>query len=225
MPKTGILPQPAQSSDLPSPWIDRDVGRVGRVGLAQHRDGLWSVSVRRADIWANGDGFHFVYQSRSGDVEIKARIMSQRDTDPWAKAGLMLREGLSASARHVMLAVTPRQGAWFLQRHDFADLTTQDSGGELAAPCWIKLVRKGNIFTAWVSADGFDWNWRTERMDMPETLLVGLVVNSHDNSALGTAAFDNVQVVVPSANADLPANVGTGQGLRATYFDVPVVTS
>ena len=213
-------PQSAQNPNLPAPWVNRDVGRVGRAGSATIADGLWSIAGAGADVWANADGFHFAYQRWTGDVEIVARVLSQQDTDPWAKAGLMLRDGLGASARHLMLAVTPRQGACLLRRSRAEDATALDSGGDFRAPGWLKLTRRGNVFTAWRSPDGANWEWvDTERMDLPETLFVGLAVNSHDNSVLGTVTFDGVTIGVP-ASAEQPARIiGSGDGLQATYFD------
>lgn len=213
-------PQSAQNPNLPTPWVNQDVGRVGRAGSATVDDGLWSIAGAGADVWANADGFHFAYQRWTGDVEIVARVLSQQDTDPWAKAGLMVRDGLGASARHLMLAVTPRQGACLLRRSRVEDATALDSGGDFRAPGWLKLTRRGNVFTAWLSRDGANWEWvSTEQMDLPETLFVGLAVNSHDNSVLGTVTFDGVTVGVP-AIVEQPARIiGSGDGLQATYFD------
>jgi hypothetical protein len=42
------------------------------------------------DIWGSTDEFHYVHQPLNGDGRITARLTSQDDTNPWAKAGVMV---------------------------------------------------------------------------------------------------------------------------------------
>ena len=88
-------------------WLSQDVGRVGQAGAAELVDGTWTLKSSGADVWANADGLQFVYQVWRGDGELVARLINQENTDPWAKAGIMMRESLQADARHAMLAGTP----------------------------------------------------------------------------------------------------------------------
>jgi hypothetical protein len=189
-------PSTTRSGGVPGPWMNQDIGQVGQAGLAECTDGLWRIAGAGADIWANADGFHFIYQPWQGDVEIVARVLSQDNTDPWAKAGVMMRESLASSARHVALAVTPAHGVQFLHRNQFARSTSVDPAGEVGVPCWMKLVRRGNIFVSYASADGINWDWAgTEAMDLPATLYVGLVVNSHDNSTRVSRSFQSRNIL------------------------------
>ncbi len=213
-------PQPAVSPSLPLPWSDQDVGPVGLAGTAQVQNGNWSITGAGADIWANSDGFHFVYQSWQGDGQIVARVTRQDVTDPWAKGGIMIRETLRSDARHLMLAVTPANGVRFFHRFQTTGETTSDPINSSVTPVWMKLVRRGNAFSAYTSADGLTWQWAgTESIALPVSVFFGLVVNSHDNSTLGTVAFDQVSVGVPLANGIVPAVTGTGDGLLGTYSD------
>ena len=55
----------------------------------------------------------------------------------------------------------------------------------------MKLVRKGKLFTGYISPDGTNW----KRIDsitvpLPKKLYVGLVVSSHDNTSLNSVMFD-----------------------------------
>jgi len=45
----------------------------------------------------------------TGDVRIQCRVVSVDNTNVWAKAGVMLRDGLAANARNVLVAFTPRR--------------------------------------------------------------------------------------------------------------------
>ncbi len=68
------------------------------------------------DIWGTADEFRYVYQSISGDFTVTARLSSLTNTDPWAKAGVMVREGTAADARHALTAVTISNGLAFQRR-------------------------------------------------------------------------------------------------------------
>jgi hypothetical protein len=57
------------------------------------------------------------------------------------------------------------------------------------------VVRSGNTLTGYHSSDGTTWTRvASETIAMPSTVYVGLAVTSHDNTALATATFDNVEV-------------------------------
>ena len=73
-------------------------------GSYQENGGSISVSGSGSDIWYTSDQFNYAYRSLTGDGEIIARVTSQPNTDGWAKAGPMIRQSLSASSPHAMLA-------------------------------------------------------------------------------------------------------------------------
>jgi hypothetical protein len=217
---TTLSPRRAKS-ELPNPWLHDDIGRLGLEGEVQRTNGNWTVSSSGADIWANSDGFHFLYQLWKGDGEIVARVLSQDKSDPWAKSGVMIRETLEAESRHVMTAVTPENGVLFMQRSQNAGPTAADSGGASDGAVWLKLSRQGNAFASFRSADGQTWQWLgTEEVNLPDELYFGLAVNSHDNSSLATATFGNVSVrKLSSDGKSTNRKTGTGTGLLATYYD------
>ena len=51
----------------------------------------WSVSGGGGDIWGTSDSFHLVNQTLAADGTVSAQVTSQTATDPWAKAGVMVR--------------------------------------------------------------------------------------------------------------------------------------
>jgi regulation of enolase protein 1 (concanavalin A-like superfamily) len=214
-------PRLAADSDLPDGWVNQDVGRVGLPGHAVVIDGIWTIAAAGADIWANADGFQFVHRPCDDVVEVVVRVLEQEATDPWAKAGLMVREGLAAGARHLLLAVTPEHGVILVRRERRSESSAMISGPAIGPPCWLKLVRQGGRVAGYVSEDGWTWQWvGTEAFPSLEALHVGMAVNSHDNSRLGEARFDNLTVGRPSEPEPTPEPGGTGTGLQATYFDL-----
>ena len=180
---------------LPSPWASQDVGGVGIAGNATHSDGVFTVTASGADIWGNSDQFHYVYQPLSGDGEIVARVASQENTHPWAKAGVMIRQNLLEGSPHAMMALTPGNGAAFQRRVTAGGSSTSTSGGIVTAPYWVKLVRAGTTITGYRSPDGITWTQvKSLTLAMSSDVYIGLALTSHDNALSCTATIDNVSV-------------------------------
>lgn len=59
------------------------------------------------DIWDSADQFHFCYAAVEGDFDVTVRVAEMDDTSEWAKAGLMVRQQLTANAENAMLRHTP----------------------------------------------------------------------------------------------------------------------
>ena len=105
-------------------WQDKDIGSVAAAGSASFASDTWTVVGSGVDIWDNTDEFHYVYQSLSGDGQIVARVVSMTNTDPWAKAGVMIRETLTGGSKHAMMVVTPGNGTAFQRRLSTGGIST-----------------------------------------------------------------------------------------------------
>lgn len=183
----------APTAGLPSPWNNQDIGTVGAAGSASHNTGTFTVRGAGADIWGTADAFHYVYQSASDSCEIKARVTEVQNTDPWAKAGVMIRESLNANSKHAMMVLTPGNGLAFQRRTSTGGTSTHTSGGAATAPYWVRIVRSGNTITAYHSADGATWTTvGSETISMSSTVFIGLAVTSHVSGTINTSTFDNV---------------------------------
>ncbi len=204
---------PVIPNTLPAPWVSSDIGSTGAIGSATYANGTFNIKGSGADIWEQVDEFRFVYQPLNGDGEIIARIAGLDNTHPNAKAGVMIREALTADARHAILNVTPSAGLEFMRRRNTGAITEYTSGGNEIAPKWLRLVRAGNIFTAYKSNDGTNWTLiGTDTINMTTQVYIGMVVTSHNNTVLCSATFDNVSVRIaggnnpPSVSITSPAN-------------------
>ncbi len=195
----------ASSSPLPAPWTAIDIGNVGATGSATTSGGIFTVKGAGEDIWGPTDAFSFVHQTVSGDQQIVARVTSLQNTHPNAKAGVMVRESLDANARHVTMNLTPSVGQEFLRRATPGGLTVVTSGRSQGAPYWVKLVRQGNVFSGYTSADGNVWELiGSDTIAMGSAVYAGLAVTSHSYSVLTTATFENVSASPPGDGAPLP---------------------
>jgi hypothetical protein len=220
---------------LPSPWLTSDIGSVGAAGSASHSSGVFTVRGSGADIWGTADGFRFVYQSLNGNGQIVARVTAVQNTDPWAKAGVMIRETLAAGSRHAFMALTPGNGLAFQRRLATGGASTHTAGGASGTPVWVRLVRNGNTITGSRSADGSTWTQvGSDTVTMGAQVFVGLAVTSHAAGVLNTSTFDNVSVsggsgpafsnvlyVMDGAALGTPGQLSTTPGAGASTDPIP----
>ncbi len=180
--------------DLPYPWATQDVGAVGFAGSATISNGVFNVAGSGSDIWDTADAFRFVHVPVTGNCVITARVLAVQNTDPWAKAGVMIRENLNANSVNAMIGVTPGNGVTFQYRSTTGGTSGFNNSTGLTAPYWVRLVRNGNTFTGYRSIDGVNWiqQGTPQTFAMSATVYVGLVLTSHNNALLGGATFDNV---------------------------------
>ena len=179
--------------NLPYPWQTQDVGVVGVTGSAGYNNGAFLASGAGADIQGTADAFRYVYVPANGDCTIIARVVSVQNINAWSKAGVMIRESLSPSAVNAFVGVTPGNGVTWQYRSATSGATTYNNTTALSAPYWVKLVRSGNTFTGYRSADGVTWTVQgTSTFTMAASVYVGLALSSHDTANLDPAVFVNV---------------------------------
>jgi regulation of enolase protein 1 (concanavalin A-like superfamily) len=183
---------------LPSPWLDGDVGAPGAVGSASWSGGTFTTNGAGTDIWNFDDHFHFVYQTLSGNTTVLARVASVQNTDPWAKAGVMIRETLAPGSKQAMMILTSGNGLSFQRRPTTGGASATTAGAAAAAPYWVKLVRSGDTFTASQSTDGSAWvTVGSTTIPMNATVYVGLAVTSHNDPVTCAVTMDGVAATSP----------------------------
>jgi regulation of enolase protein 1 (concanavalin A-like superfamily) len=195
--QTGLWVKVATATGaLPAGWSTQDIGSVGLAGSASTANGTYTLTGAGADIWGTADAFRFAGRTLAGDGSIVARVASMTNTDPWAKAGVMIRESLNANSTTATMAVTPSNGIAFQSRLTTGGSSSHTVGAAVKAPYWVKLARVGNHFTAYQSADGATWApvGSAVTITMATGVWVGLAVTSHNASALNTAVLDHVSV-------------------------------
>jgi regulation of enolase protein 1 (concanavalin A-like superfamily) len=178
---------------------NQDVGGPSIAGSSSYSAGTYTVSGSGADIWANADQFQFRHVPMTGDGTLTARVATNTNPHSQAKAGVMMRNALTAGSAHAHMGVTPSSGSELLARAVAGQTTTGSFTGGPIAPYWVRLTRVGNTFKAERSPDGITWTQQgtTQTITMSSTIYVGLAVSSHTNAALHTATFDNVTLTSP----------------------------
>lgn len=187
-----VTVQPPGGS-LPPPWVSQDIGAVGVAGSSSHSSGAFTIHGAGSDIWNTADSFHYVYQPLSGDGQMIARVASQQNTNPWAKAGVMIRGTLTPGSIYAAMLVTPSNGLTFQRRTTTSATSASTKVGFGAAPYWVKISRSGNTFTGSRSTDGINWTIvGSATITMGTNAYVGLAVTSHNSTVLGSAILDNI---------------------------------
>ena len=125
--------------------------------------GTWNEIGGGGDIWGAADAFHFVSQTLRADGTVTAHVTAQQATDPWAKAGPMVRATTDPG-----LAVL--RGLRHARQRD-RGAVARDPGGSTnqlvttgTVPAYLMIgqytTTGGNpqtYYTAYTSPDGSTW--------------------------------------------------------------------
>lgn len=218
-------------------FADANVGTT--VGAHTERKTTETVSSQGGDIFGTSDQFHYTFKNLFGDGTAITRVASQVNTDPFAKAGLMFRDGANPDAVNALVAVTP-SGPTFQNRPTVAATTNVVNVAGSTLPMWLKLVRSGNTLVGSTSTNGTTWT----QVGAPVTFaslgtspLFGLAVSSHTAGTTSTAVFENPDypsnytalsgfLWTPSTSTTLvDANIGISGGTHTSSAGTETITA
>jgi len=195
----------------PRDWTKHGVGvlslwfRGNPAGFLEEPAGTYTMTGAGSDIWNEADEFRYAYKQLSGDGSIVAQVLSVENTDPWAKAGVMIRKTLDAGSVNAMAYITPdgRAGWQYRVGDGGSSSSTRSDPGAITAPHWVKLTRQGNTITAQHSSDGVNWEDMVEAANpqepssrnilMNQNVYIGLALTSHSSGVVCKAELSNVQ--------------------------------
>jgi hypothetical protein len=225
---------------LPPDWSGLDIGTVGAAGSAGYAGGTFTVR-GGGDLWGDFDGLHYARRLLTGDGSITARLTSLAGAHPWAKAGLMIRDGDAGGAPHATVLGTVAQGAHLQYREAPGAETLWQPGPAQTLPMWLRLDRAGDVFSGSVSDDGLAWTpVGTATIPMGPTVSIGLMTTATDygdRRDLAAATFTDVALtgalfVAAGAPVDAPAvaiasvapNPTSGRATLRLALDSPGLT-
>ncbi|MHC4439285.1 MAG: hypothetical protein ACYS3S_18165, partial [Planctomycetota bacterium] len=166
--------------------------------------GTYTMTAAGVDIWDLSDEFHFAFKTLTGVGSIQAQVLSVGNTNPWAKAGVMIRETLDISSKFAAVYITPGNGCRFQARTDADIAATSDTSvvtveqTAITAPYWVKIERDiaGN-FRGYYSVNGTVWtsmSWNPQNISMSSNIYIGLALTSHNAGVTCEAKFSNVTI-------------------------------
>ena len=209
------------SQALPVGQQTGDIGTPAIAGSATYSQGVYTVTGAGADIGGSSDQFRYVYQPVTGDVDVAVRVASIQNVSTRTKAGVIVRESLSATARHTMASISVGRGYSFQWRLDDGGLADSVSGGTGASPGWLRLVRTGFRFEAFRSTNGTSWtSMGVETVPMADTVYVGIAVTSHRTARAATGVFDHF-TLTQSGSINQPPTVSLTAPTSGASFTSP----
>jgi hypothetical protein len=211
----------------PRDWTEQGVGELslwfqGRpAAMVEEPAGTYTMTAAGNDIWGSSDQFRYAYKQLSGDATITARVVDVgTGSNAWSKGGVMIRQSLDPGSINVSGFITGGSGnggtfQWRPVQGEASSSNRTLTG--IAPPYYVQLVREGNTFTVYMSADGVDWAQEGAdpvTIEMTDPILIGLAVTSHQSGEMRTYTFDNVSTTgsvsgewqVATIGADMPSN-------------------
>lgn len=220
---------------LPTRWTSQDIGNTGVPGSACYDSDIFTLNGSGNDIGGTNDALHFAQKTLVGDGEFDARVVSMDNSDPANKSGIMIRETLSSGSKSVFIGLTSGSGATFGYRSTTdGNTTVVNSSNTIAPPYWIRLIKSGEVYSAYISPDGTNYSALGTAVNAgfgTNPLYAGLAITSHNNNELSTARIDNYSFtsgVLPIKllsfstflNLDQHVNINwsTTQEMNTNYF-------
>ena len=157
------------------------------------------------NIFGTADQFGFLYRTASGDGTWSVRVVQQQNTSAFAKAGLMVRASVDPAAPFVDMLAVPGGDAEVLEWRDSPGASAgriPHGPGHPHAPIYLRLSKKGDLFTGSVSSDGSAWyhHFQHKSSAFGSTYLLGLVACSQ-SSNFSLDVFSHLQGFTPTAYA------------------------
>jgi len=182
----------------------------------------YTVYGRGRDIQGRHDEFYFLSQYPFiGAGSIQAQVYSIDNTDPWAKAGVMIREKRTPYSKYAAVFITPGQGVTFQYRDVEDGPTTSITKPGVSAPQYVRLVRNiSGAFEAKHSDNFFVWqdvNAPNTEPAFPEiamgtiddpNIYVGSAVSSGNANQICAADFNDL-LISPLPPNWIFGNIGT----------------
>ena len=138
------------------------------------------------------DTYRFIYQQFEGDFALSAKVEIVQATAIWSKAWLLVSENLDPNARGLAYSLVGERDARIQIRQNYGVTFSGESALGVRAPGWLRLERKGSIFTQSASLDGVNWYvvGATE-LNLSPSVYLGLTVAS-GGRYFGTGVFSNI---------------------------------
>ncbi len=187
-----------KSSDIGSPSIS------GSHSYNATKD-IDTMKAGGIDIWDYSDQFHYYYTRIKGDLDVSVKVVSLSNTHAWAKAGIMIREKLTANSKHAfaMRAYSSAIGYKFQYRRTDGAITIDSTPTPYQDAEWVRIKRKGNTITGYRSSNGNSWiQVSSKTIPLTDSVYVGLALTSHNAYAKNTALFSNLKGMIRRSCTD-----------------------
>jgi PKD repeat protein len=160
--------------------------------------GRYVIDSGGANMWQGTDEYSTIFREDSDrHWTATVRINSQGNSNGSAKAGLIVRNDVTqpgSSPGYAALGIRPSGGFEWLRGNAAGQLVTSTGGGSTAYPAWVRIVRDGDLYTAYRSSDGETFTQIGEPEALPgaaDLQDVGLFVTAHSASNRSAVEFQD----------------------------------
>jgi TolB protein len=201
---------------------DIDIVKPAGTASFDAASNVYSIISSGANLWSTTDGFHLVWKKVSGDLSLTANIELATPgggSNPHRKALLMFRQTLDPDSMYADVAVHG-SGETALQYRRTKGDTTQDIAFDLGAPKTVRLEKRGDTITLFVSMKGEPLHQAgaSIKLHFAEPFYAGLGVCAHREGALEKATFAHVELK-PLAAPQNPAPMALYSTLQTIAID------
>ncbi|HZO54831.1 MAG TPA: immunoglobulin domain-containing protein, partial [Bryobacteraceae bacterium] len=158
----------------------------------------FQISAGGSGLGGTDDGFQFASMLRTGDFDVRVRLSRLDATNTATHAGLVARVDQTPGSRSLNAFVTPLPGdnAYHATHRATTSGATapwpggSDKPGVPLPNAWIRMTRAGDLFAAYHSANGIDWqSYAQITQAFPATMLVGIAGANLSDSVLDELIF------------------------------------
>ncbi|MBV9380029.1 MAG: hypothetical protein JO242_05095, partial [Streptosporangiaceae bacterium] len=178
-------------------WNSTDIGNPALAGSQSFDSGTgtWTVAGGGTGLGGTSDQFHFAWRPAPADGGATAYVAAQTAGGAPAEAGVMLRGSTDPGAPYYGAFVTPSGTVTVLDRSSQGGATATVATVPGSGPAHLWVTGSGGTFTAYESADGYDWTpipGSAVSLGLGANPLAGLAVTGGDPATLNTATVQDV---------------------------------
>lgn len=201
-PAVATLTSKADSGSYILPWnfmdvMPRSVVKLPHYGKTTRNDSVLMLTASGDGIKLNADHFHFVYQRLIDDGAVVTQFNSLTEPNGKTIGCIMLRESSQQNAAFVMLSLSAANGLQLIVRDSTAKniRTVFEDPTIKTFPLWLKLSRTGNVFKAFISADGIEWKEKSSvSLNFKRDLMAGPAATTADKTLAAKAEFVGTRI-------------------------------
>ncbi len=185
--------------------FNSDIGNPKKAGSANYNndDQVYNLTGSGYNIWFARDEFRYVYNKIKGNFILTANFrFGEKGIESHRKTGWMLRETTDDNSPHVS-AVLHGDGLTVMQWRDFKGAEMKDPEDEIFAKDSsfdvLQIERAGKIIFMRAAHEGkpLVTIGSYEMVNLPDEILAGLFVCSHNSDVIENARVWNVRIDFP----------------------------
>ncbi|MCB7137993.1 ThuA domain-containing protein [Cellulosimicrobium marinum] len=165
----------------------------------QLAEGRYLVTSGGANMWQGTNEYSTIYREQDADENWSAtvKINSQGNSNGSAKAGIIVRNDVTqtgSSQGYAALGIRPSNGFEWLRGNASGQLATSTGASTTSYPAWVRIVRDGDLYTAYWSKDGENFTQIGEPQALPGAASVqdvGMFVTAHSSTARSAVEFQD----------------------------------